>query len=128
VHPVEGLAYGALTVVPLLALGAPAVPLTIVWAFSTVFRMFQHSNVDVRLGPLNWVFAGPELHRWHHSPRRAESEANYGNVLILWDVLFRTRRMPASSPPLDVGLGGTAPYPGAYAAQLLAPFRGLPAA
>jgi ornithine lipid hydroxylase len=125
-HPVEGLAFCAFTVVPLLALGAPRLPLMVAWASSTVFRMLQHSNADVRLGPLNWVLAGPELHRWHHSPRRAESESNYGNVLIVWDVLFGTRWMPEEPPPLDVGLDGVAPYPTAYGAQLLAPFRGLP--
>jgi sterol desaturase/sphingolipid hydroxylase (fatty acid hydroxylase superfamily) len=120
VHPVEGLTYCVFTVMPLLVLGAPAVPLTIVWAFSTVFRMLQHSNVDVRLGPLNWIFAGPELHRWHHSPKRSE-QTNYGNVLAIWDVLFKTRRMP-ESPPLEVGLD-SGKYPTAYAAQLLEPFR-----
>jgi sterol desaturase/sphingolipid hydroxylase (fatty acid hydroxylase superfamily) len=125
VHPIEGLVFWALTVVPLLALGAPEAPLVTVWAASTVFRMLQHSNVDVRLGPLNWVLAGPELHRWHHSRDRTESEANYGNVLIVWDALFGTRRLPARAPPLDVGLAG-APYPSAYGAQLLAPFRASP--
>ena len=95
-----------------------------VWAATTVFRMVQHSNVDVRLGLLNWVVAGPELHRWHHSRHRTESEANYGNALIVWDVLFGTRRLPDRAPPLDVGLAGK-PYPSSYVAQILAPFRGI---
>ena len=124
-HPVEAVLYWCCTVAPLLALGAPEVPLVVVWAATTVFRMVQHSNVDVRLGPLNWVLAGPELHRWHHSRDRTESEANYGNALIVWDVVFGTRRLPDRPPPLDVGLAGK-PYPSAYGAQILAPFRGLP--
>lgn len=125
VHPVEGILFWAFTVVPLLAAGAPQTPLVVFWASSTVFRMLQHSNVDVRLGPLNWLLAGPELHRWHHSRDRAEGDRNYGNVLIVWDVLFGTRSLPRRPPPLDVGLAG-APYPSAYGAQLLAPFRGIP--
>jgi sterol desaturase/sphingolipid hydroxylase (fatty acid hydroxylase superfamily) len=124
-HPVEGLLYWCCTVVPLLAIGAPPVPLMVVWSATTVFRMVQHSNVDVRLGPLNWVLAGPELHRWHHSRDRSESEANYGNALIVWDVVFGTRRLPGRAPPLEVGLAGK-PYPSAYVEQILAPFRGLP--
>ena len=65
------------------------------------------------------------MHRWHHSRDRTESEANYGNALIVWDVVFGTRRLPDRAPPLDVGLAGK-PYPSAYGAQILAPFRGLP--
>jgi sterol desaturase/sphingolipid hydroxylase (fatty acid hydroxylase superfamily) len=124
-HPVEGLAFWCCTVVPLVALGAPEQALMIVWAGASVFRMIQHSNADVRLGPLNWIFAGPELHRWHHSRVRAESESNFGNTLIVWDVVFGSRRLPDRPPPLDVGLEH-GPYPSAYGAQLAAPFRGLP--
>ncbi len=123
VHPMEALIYFALSVVPLLLLGAPESALTIVWAFTTVFRLLQHSNVEVRLGPLNWILSGPEPHRWHHSQVLAESEANYGSFLLVWDVLFGTRKLPARPPPLELGLAGGAGYPTTYGAQLAEPFR-----
>jgi sterol desaturase/sphingolipid hydroxylase (fatty acid hydroxylase superfamily) len=123
VHPVEGLLYFGTTVVPLALLGVPERPLLFVAAFSTVFRMLQHSNIDVRTGPLTWIFSTAELHRWHHSPHRAEAEANYGNVLAVWDVLLGTRALPDRRPPLEVGLPGGEAFPPGYGGQLLAPFR-----
>ena len=34
---------------------------------STVVSAFQHANIDLRFGPLNYIFSSNELHRWHHS-------------------------------------------------------------
>jgi sterol desaturase/sphingolipid hydroxylase (fatty acid hydroxylase superfamily) len=124
VHPVEGLVYFLLSVVPVALLGAPPGPLLFVVAFATAFRMLQHSNVDLRAGALNWIFSTAELHRWHHSPLREEADRNYGNVLAIWDLLFGTWALPRRSPPLDPGLPGGESLPPNYAGQLLIPFRG----
>jgi sterol desaturase/sphingolipid hydroxylase (fatty acid hydroxylase superfamily) len=65
-----------------------------------------------------------EAHRWHHSRRREEADANYGQVLLIWDLLFGTRRMSqVLPPPTEVGFDGDAGYPRGYLGQLLAPFR-----
>ena len=57
---------------------------------------FQHSNVEVRLGLLNYVIsrrrAAPLASL---SPIPSESNNNYGNNFIVWDVLFGTRFLPA---------------------------------
>ena len=29
--------------------------------------MWIHSNINAKLGWLNYIINGPELHRWHHS-------------------------------------------------------------
>ena len=79
----------------------------------------------MRLGPLNYVVSGPELHRWHHSEISAESNCNYGNNLILWDMLFGTRWLPADREVGPLGLRNRA-YPLGFLAQMRTPFvRGL---
>ena len=86
---------------------------------------FQHSNCRVKLGPLNYVVNGPELHRWHHSEFIEESDHNYGNALIVWDVIFKTRFLPEGR---DVGLIGlmNRSYPMGYLRQMATPFiRGM---
>jgi sterol desaturase/sphingolipid hydroxylase (fatty acid hydroxylase superfamily) len=123
-HPIESLCYFVTTVAPLILLGVPREVTLFTLAFTTSFRMLQHSNVSIRLGWLNHLFAGPEVHRWHHSPAGPEANANYGNVFFVWDHLFRTAHVPAGRPPpIDVGLPAGETHPTAYAAQLAWPFR-----
>jgi ornithine lipid hydroxylase len=122
-HPVEALIYVFGVFAPLLVLGADERVLTLYVVFATVFRLLQHSNVDVRLGPLNWVFSMAELHRWHHSRRIEEADSNFGNIVILWDVVFGTRYLPERRPPADVGIDGMPEFPMTYLAQVAVPFR-----
>jgi sterol desaturase/sphingolipid hydroxylase (fatty acid hydroxylase superfamily) len=122
-HPVEALIYVFGVFAPLLVLGASEEVLTLYVVFATVFRLLQHSNVDVRLGPLNWVFSMAELHRWHHSRKIEEADSNFGNIVIFWDVLFGTRYLPPRRPPADVGIDGMPEFPTSYLAQLAIPFR-----
>jgi len=122
VHPLEGVLYFCTVGVPLALLGAPRQALFFVWSTTTVFRMIQHSNVDVRLGALNRIFAGPELHRWHHALEASEHHANFGTTLALWDLAFGTLRLHRSAPA-RLGVEGSRTFPHRYLAQLAAPFR-----
>jgi sterol desaturase/sphingolipid hydroxylase (fatty acid hydroxylase superfamily) len=122
-HPLEGLLTATFAVVPLALLGAPPVVALYVWAFTAVFGLVQHSNIELRGGPLNWVFATAELHRWHHSRDPKEADRNFGQIFILWDALFGTRYLPKrGSPPVGVGIA-IADFPSGYVGQLVAPFQ-----
>ena len=37
---------------------------------ATIWNFFIHSNIRVRLGPLEWLVSSPAFHHWHHSPNR----------------------------------------------------------
>ena len=127
-HPLDAALAYVPQMVPLVLLGCPADTLALVVLFTAVHGMFQHANVDARLGPLNWVFAMGELHRWHHSKRLAEANTNYGANLILWDVVFRTRFLPATEPPVDVGIADMPDFPRGYLQQLASPWTQWPGA
>ncbi|HEX7969790.1 MAG TPA: sterol desaturase family protein, partial [Stellaceae bacterium] len=102
-------------------LGVAPEVLSLYFVFYAVTGFYQHSNCRVRLGPLNWIIAGPELHRWHHSERPEESNTNYGNKLILWDVIFGTRFLPQDRRVGRLGLLDPS-YPTGFLAQVRAPF------
>ena len=125
IHPVEMLfRFGLVGVLPMAVLGAgePVLALTAVATGSA--GMFQHANIDMRLGPLNWVFAIGDLHRWHHSRDRAEADSNYGNNFIFWDAVFGTRHLPAHCrAPFAVGIEGLDAFPRRLLAQWIAPLR-----
>ncbi len=123
-HPFDEASTVLLSLLPLAVLGAPAATLAYFDAFAIVHLLLQHSNVRLRHGALSHVFATAEFHRWHHSPVRAEGEANYASFLSLWDRIFGTFRMPrAQRPPVDVGLYDGATIEDGFLAQLRYPFK-----
>jgi len=123
-HPVDLFAVGVLKLVPVAVLGAGAPVFALVTLFSGIHGAFQHANVPVRLGPLNWIFSMTELHRWHHSPRLEEANHNYGGNLIVWDVLFGTRFLPDDrDPPEAIGIEGLPRFPMGFWANLASPLR-----
>ncbi|MBK7975419.1 MAG: sterol desaturase family protein [Deltaproteobacteria bacterium] len=124
-HPVDlVLSYGC-WYVPLVALGAGSDLIALHTLFTAVNGIFKHTNFPLRLGRWNRVFSAAETHRWHHSPVLDEANANYGQNLMVWDVLFGTWLLPADRrPPVAVGLAdaSAASFPQDYLGQLRAPF------
>jgi sterol desaturase/sphingolipid hydroxylase (fatty acid hydroxylase superfamily) len=123
-HPLDNIVGYALQATPLLILGATPEVMGLFALFTAVHGIFQHANIDVKLGPLNYLFSMAELHRWHHSRNLEDANANYGGNLIVWDIVFGTRRMPKDREhqPQDVGLHGMSAFPKTYLGQLASPF------
>ena len=110
--------------VPLIALGADGRVFALWIVASTVHGICQHANMQIRCGPLNWIFSMAQLHRWHHSPLVRESNTNYGQTLILWDIVFGTRFLPTDrKPPEAVGIANLSGFPMTWWAQLCSPWR-----
>jgi len=123
-HPIDNFVGYFVGVAPLVLLGCGVKVLAWHALFTAAHGLFQHANIRMELGPLNWVFSMAELHRWHHSTLAEEGNSNYGANLILWDVVFGTRFLPADrDPPETIGIGGLPNFPQGYLQQLAVPFR-----
>jgi len=123
-HPGEHVFRGFISGAPLAVLGAAPEVLAYWMVLSRVGGLFQHANIDFALGPFGWIFSMGELHRWHHSARRAEADHNFGDTFIFWDTVFGTRFLPKDEPaPRDVGIEGLGAYPKGWWGQMRAPFR-----
>lgn len=120
-HFVDSLVSIILGMVMLVPLGAPMEVLVWLSAVTAYIGMLTHCNVEVRLGPLSWLFNTPELHRWHHSRDFREMNRNYGENVMVWDHLFRTYLNPPRRPPVQIGIHEYMP-PG-FLAQLAWPFQ-----
>jgi sterol desaturase/sphingolipid hydroxylase (fatty acid hydroxylase superfamily) len=119
-HIVDTVFKIALSQTPLYLLGAP-VPVFLWISAVTAFTGFlTHCNIDVRTGPLDLVFSTPRLHRWHHSKEYQEGNRNYGENLMLWDMLFGTYYNPSRRPPADIGIEGR--IASGFFRQLIQPF------
>ena len=92
-HPLEILLSMGVKIAAVLVLGAtPAVVLGFEIVLSS-FALVTHANLGlpVRLDAwLRWVFITPDMHRIHHSVRRAEHDTNFGFHVSWWDHLFGT--------------------------------------
>ena len=106
---------------PFILVGVGVEVLALYFVFYAVNGFFQHSNVDAKYGVLNWVVSGAELHRWHHSRLVEESNRNYGNNLIVFDLMFGSWFLPRDRRVGELGLINR-DYPLDFGAQMKTPF------
>ena len=125
-HPLDNLVLYLASSVPLVVMGVDPYALSCALLITGVHGMFQHANIDLRLGPLNYVFSMAELHRFHHSLDVEQANHNYGANLICWDLVVGSFTWPDEPPPEAIGLADQPDYPQTWLGQIAAPFRGIP--
>lgn len=122
-HPIEKALQFLFDAMPFILVGISEEVLALYFIFYGINGFFQHCNIELRMGVLNYAISGPQLHRWHHSRNIQESNTNYGNNIIIWDILFGTYFFPKDRLVGDLGLVN-ASYPLDYPSQLTTPFSG----
>lgn len=120
-HPIEKALQFLFDSLPFIFFGVSEEVFALYLVLYSINGFFQHCDVEVRLGFLNYIVSGPELHRWHHSKFPKESNQNYGNNLIVWDLLFGTWFLPPDREVGELGLPNRE-YPMSFAHQLKTPF------
>lgn len=123
-HLVDAAIQNFMTGIPLALLGANEKIIVLVAAFGALHGFYQHANIHMKFGWLNWVISSTELHRIHHSLDKETCNHNYGTNLIVWDMVFGTWRPPQDDghDPRDVGIMAN-DYPVDFIGLFLSPFR-----
>jgi ornithine lipid hydroxylase len=121
-HPLEKVLQFSLDSVPFLLLGVAPEVLAGYFVFYSVNGFFQHSNLRLRYGWLNYIVGSAETHRWHHARDPKLAYCNFGNTVIVWDLLFGTWYLPVGSGPGDIGIPDRN-YPKGFWAQMSMPFK-----
>jgi ornithine lipid hydroxylase len=121
-HPVEKTLQMLCDSLPFLLMGVSADVLALYYVAYASNGFFQHCNVRLRYGFLNYIVGSAETHRWHHSREPEESNANYGSTVAVWDVLFGTWYLPRERDVSDLGLLDRG-YPKSFVGLLRAPFE-----
>lgn len=119
-HFIDSLVSILAVLILLASLGAPMEVVQWVSILTAFFGVLTHCNVDMRCGPLNYVFNTPQLHRWHHSKQLHEGNRNYGENIVWWDILFGTYYNKSYRPPADIGIKEVSPS--TFLLQLAWPF------
>ncbi|TGK29515.1 sterol desaturase family protein [Leptospira gomenensis] len=104
-HPINTILTTGGALLPSLLLGLHADAVLIVGMLNNFVSIYNHMNIDFRLGFLNRIFNMNELHRWHHSKIPAEGNNNYSSgALAFWDILFGSYYLPKRK--MDANLVG----------------------
>ncbi len=126
-HPLDLVITRIAGFIPLYALGLaqptqnPADPVSIaVILTGTIWQFFIHANVRWRFGWLEFFFATPAFHHWHHT-RYDHINRNYATMLPWMDWLFGTYYLPADKWPDRYGISDK--MPDDLAGQLLHPLH-----
>lgn len=122
-HLLHELLEGAPGLIVLFLSGAPVVIYAAVITIVTLHLFMQHANIDYRVGPLRFVFAAAELHRWHHQRRWHDVQGNYAAIFAVWDHVFGSSLGDRGDAPSDVGMDDEPDLPSEYAGQLIWPFK-----
>jgi sterol desaturase/sphingolipid hydroxylase (fatty acid hydroxylase superfamily) len=119
-HPLEKVLQFGCDGLPFLLLGVAPEVIGGYFLLYAVNGFFQHSNLRLRYGWLNYVVGSAETHRWHHARDPRTASCNFGNTTLVWDLLFGTWYLPG--PVDDIGITDRT-YPKGFWAQMLTPFR-----
>lgn len=119
-HPLEKTLHFSLDTVPFLLLGVAPEVIACYFLLYSVNGLFQHSNVRLRYGWLNYLVGSAETHRWHHARDPKTAACNFSNTTIVWDLVFGTWHLPGSVD--DIGIMDRS-YPKDFLSQMWTPFR-----
>lgn len=103
-HPINGIIIQGLVIVtPVWLMGYDQQVVVMFLILNGMHGLISHFNVDVRMGWANYLFIGPETHRYHHSADFGEAK-NYGATLSIYDQLFGTFIYRPGVPPKELGV------------------------
>jgi sterol desaturase/sphingolipid hydroxylase (fatty acid hydroxylase superfamily) len=120
-HPLEKALHFLLDSVPFMLLGVAPEVLAGYFLLYSVNGFFQHSNVQLRYGWLNYVVGSAETHRWHHARDPRTAMCNFSNTTIVWDLVFGTWYLPRQRLT-EIGIPDRT-YPKGFLAQMISPFK-----
>jgi len=127
-HWMENIVYRTIEYIPLAMIGFGIDDFFIVHIATLSIGHFNHSNINIRLGILKYIFNNPRMHIWHHVhadqwPKNLKYGINYGLSLSLWDYLFKTAYIPHEGKNIDLGFVDVEDYPQGFFGQMLIAFR-----
>jgi sterol desaturase/sphingolipid hydroxylase (fatty acid hydroxylase superfamily) len=125
-HPGENIIRNAFTLIWVFLSGAAFWALLlrqIIQIFSNIFAHINYrlpEKLDLVVGS---IFITPNLHHVHHHYQQPYTDCNYGDVLSIWDRLFKTfQRLPSTDVVFGVDTYMDQKINGSYIPLLKLPF------
>jgi sterol desaturase/sphingolipid hydroxylase (fatty acid hydroxylase superfamily) len=93
----------------ILVLAVPLSSVVVFEALVAIAAVFHHSNLRLPRrfeALLSGGIVTPSIHWVHHHAVREDTDSNYGTVLSVWDVVFRSRSRTQRSIAMPIGVEG----------------------
>jgi sterol desaturase/sphingolipid hydroxylase (fatty acid hydroxylase superfamily) len=81
-------------------LGVDVLQFAVIIAATNLWGIFNHTKLIKNMGFLEYIFATPSNHSVHHASNLKYLDKNYGQVLIIWDILFKTFKREDKEVPV----------------------------
>lgn len=122
VHPIDQVLTRGTSLILPFAIGFDTAALGI-WAIASSWHsLLNHSNINIKFGPLKWLIVSPTYHHWHHANEEHAFDKNFAGQLPILDILFGTAIMNEKAGP---ELYGThTPVPENFVDQMMVPLKG----
>ncbi|MCL1125070.1 sterol desaturase family protein [Shewanella surugensis] len=80
----------ALVYTPMYLLGISKEFLIFRFSIFILLAPYQHINADFKMGFFNYIFSAAPNHRFHHSKNPKQANANFGLMVVIFDILHGT--------------------------------------
>jgi sterol desaturase/sphingolipid hydroxylase (fatty acid hydroxylase superfamily) len=123
-HWGEIVVYKTLSYLPLVVLGIDERIILVIGILWTLMLDITHANLALDWGPLRYIFNSPKMHVWHHDVElHGKGGQNFGQVLSIWDWIFRTAYWPRNEEmPQRFGFKNMETYPRGVLERFVYPF------
>lgn len=119
-HWMENVVYASIQYLPLALIGFDLEHAFFVYLFGTFIGHWNHTNFNIGLGPLKYIFNSPAMHIWHHAyhlPKERKNGVNFGLSLSVWDYVFGTNYQPHNGRDIELGFPGVEDFPEDFVGQ-----------
>lgn len=124
-HWMEIFVYKSIQYVPMAILGFGLQEFFAAHMIALAIGHFNHSNINIPLGPLKYIFNNPQMHIWHHAkelPKKYSFGVNFGISLSIWDYIFKTDYIPSTGRDIELGFDDDEKFPQTFVKQEIYPF------
>jgi len=122
-HIVDIAIVAFIAYLPLMLMVVSDDVLALLGVLISTLGIIQHANMRIRTPAwVDLLVCTPAVHRHHHSRLRAEHDSNYGNSVMLFDLLFGTFARPRREGPELVGIENDT-VPRGFFRQVFSPFK-----
>lgn len=121
-HWMENVVYKVLQYIPLGIIGYGLRDFFAAEIIALCIGHLNHSNFDLPIGKLKYIFNSPQMHLWHHAKYiPSPIGINFGISLSIWDYLFKTAYFPEEDANLELGFEDENEFPKDFVGQELYP-------